>query len=158
MDSSNDGDGLRLLVIGLDAGCRPILEPLFEAGVTPTLRGLFEAGTSGPLESQIPPWTASAWPSLYTGKNPGKHGVFDFLSFDGYDWTVVNATHVRERPVWELLSDHGRSSVVVNLPVTHPAREFDGALIPGMTAPEEPDCHPEGILEDVEKACGEYRI
>ena len=158
MDGSNDGDGLRLLVIGLDAGCRPILEPLFEAGETPTLRRLFEAGTSGPLESQIPPWTASAWPSLYTGKNPGKHGVFDFLSFDGYDWTVVNSTHVRERPVWELLSEHGLSSVVVNLPVTHPAREFDGALIPGMTAPEEPDCHPEGILEEVKKACGEYRI
>ncbi|AGB39136.1 alkaline phosphatase family protein [Natronococcus occultus] len=158
MDGSNDGDGLRLLVIGLDAGCRPILEPLFEAGKTPTLRRLFETGTSGTLESQIPPWTASAWPSLYTGKNPGKHGVFDFLSFDGYDWTVVNSTHVRERPVWELLSDHGFTSVVVNLPVTHPARAFDGALIPGMTAPEDPACHPEGILEDVEKACGEYRI
>ncbi|TYL37540.1 phosphodiesterase [Natronococcus pandeyae] len=158
MDGSTDGEDLRLLVIGLDAGCRPVLEPLFEAGEIPTLQRLFETGTSGPLESQIPPWTASAWPSMYTGKNPGKHGVFDFLSFDGYDWNVVNSTHVRERPVWELLSEHGISSVVVNLPVTHPAREFDGALIPGMTAPEEPDCHPEGILEDVEKACGEYRI
>ncbi|WP_254768535.1 alkaline phosphatase family protein [Salinilacihabitans rarus] len=151
-------DEMRLLVVGLDAGCRPVLEPLFEAGETPTLRRLFDVGSTGPLESQIPPWTASAWPSLYTGKNPGKHGVFDFLSFDGYDWDVVNATHVRERAVWELLSDHGFSSVVVNVPVTHPAREFDGALIPGMTAPEDPPCHPEGILEDVEVACGGYRV
>jgi predicted AlkP superfamily phosphohydrolase/phosphomutase len=158
MDGSTDGDDLRLLVIGLDAGCRPILEPLFEAGKIPTIRRLFETGTSGPLESQIPPWTASAWPSMYTGKNPGKHGVFDFLSFDGYDWNVVNSTHVRERPVWELLDDYGVTSVVVNVPVTHPASEFDGALIPGMTAPENPVCHPEGILDDVEKACGEYRI
>lgn len=158
MDSSNDEEDLRLLVIGLDAGCRPVLEPLFESGEIPTLQRLFETGTSGPLESQIPPWTASAWPSMYTGKNPGKHGVFDFLSFDGYDWNVVNSTHVRERPVWELLSEHGISSVVVNLPVTHPAREFDGALIPGMTAPEDPICYPDGILEDVKKACGDYQI
>ncbi|ELZ07845.1 alkaline phosphatase family protein [Natrialba aegyptia] len=158
MDDSTDETGLSLLVVGLDAACRPILHPLFESGVVPTLQRVFETGTSGPLESQIPPWTASAWPSMYTGKNPGKHGVFDFLSFDGYDWDVVNSTHVRERPVWELLSEHGLSSVVVNVPVTHPSREFDGALIPGMTAPEDPDCHPEGILEDVKLACGDYRI
>ncbi|OLZ40402.1 phosphodiesterase [Natrinema saccharevitans] len=159
MAGSTDGDDLRLLVVGLDAGCLPILEPLFESGELPTLQGLFAEGTAGPLESQIPPWTASAWPSLYTGKNPGEHGVYDFLTFDGYDWDVVNATHVRARPIWELLGDHGRSSVVVNVPVTHPAREFDGALIPGLTAPEEPTCHPEGILEDVKLACGgEYWI
>ncbi|WP_137291498.1 alkaline phosphatase family protein [Natronorubrum halophilum] len=158
MGDSTDETDLRLLVVGLDAGCRSVLEPLFEAGEIPTLRELFETGTSGPLESQIPPWTASAWPSMYTGKNPGKHGVFDFLSFDGYDWDVVNSTHVRERPVWELLSEHGVSSVVVNVPVTHPAREFDGVLIPGMTAPEDPPCHPEGILEDVELACGDYHV
>ncbi|MGQ3414289.1 alkaline phosphatase family protein [Natrinema sp. LN54] len=154
MAGSTDDKDLRLLVVGLDAGCRPVLEPLFESGELPTLEGVFERGTAGPLESQIPPWTASAWPSLYTGKNPGKHGVYDFLSFDGYDWSVVNGTHVRARPVWELLSDHGLSSVVVNVPVTHPARAFDGALIPGLTAPEDPDCHPEGILEDVKLACG----
>ncbi|WP_255171665.1 alkaline phosphatase family protein [Natrononativus amylolyticus] len=156
MDTTDDD--LRLLVVGLDAGCLPVLTPLFEAGETPTLERLFDDGTHAPLESQIPPWTASAWPSMYTGKNPGKHGVFDFLAFDGYDWDVVNATHVRERAVWELLSDHGLSSVVVNVPVTHPARPFDGALIPGMTAPEDPDCHPEGILEEVKDACGDYRI
>ncbi len=158
MNESTDSPDLELLVVGLDAGSRPILESLFEDGECPTLSSLFEQGTSGPLESQIPPWTASAWPSMYTGKNPGKHGVFDFLAFEGYDWDVVNASHVRERAVWELLSDHGLSSVVVNVPVTHPPRSFDGALIPGMTAPENPTCHPEGILEDVELACGEYHV
>ncbi|EMA35138.1 alkaline phosphatase family protein [Halobiforma nitratireducens] len=158
MTEPTDDTDLELLVVGLDAGCRPVLEPLFESGAVPAIRRLFESGTDGPLESQIPPWSASAWPSLYTGKNPGKHGVYDFLTFDGYEWDVVNATHVRERPVWELLSEHGYTSVVVNLPVTHPARAFDGALIPGMTAPEEPECHPAGILEDVEIACGGYRV
>ena len=148
----------RLLVVGVDAGCLPVLRPLFESGAVPTLRRLFAEGTVGELESGIPPWTASAWPTIYTGTNPGKHGVYDFLAFDGYDWDVVNATGVRERPIWELLSDRGLSSVVVNVPVTHPAGEFDGALIPGMTAPEEPACHPEGILADVEDACGDYRV
>ncbi|RQG91265.1 phosphodiesterase [Natrarchaeobius halalkaliphilus] len=158
MVNTTDETDLSLLVVGIDAGCLPVLEPLFDSGTTPALERLFETGSSGPLESQVPPWTASAWPSMYTGKNPGKHGVYDFLSFDGYDWNVVNATHVRERSIWELLSEHGFSSVVVNVPVTHPAREFEGALIPGMTAPEDPDCHPDGILEDVIRSCGGYHV
>ncbi|AFZ74377.1 alkaline phosphatase family protein [Natronobacterium gregoryi] len=151
---------LRTLLVGIDAACDRVLEPLFSDGEIPTLASFYddEGGASGPLESQIPPWTASAWPSMYTGKNPGKHGVYGFLSFDGYDWDVVNATDVREQALWELLSDRGLSSVVVNVPVTHPPREFDGAVIPGYTAPENPDCHPDGLLEDVREEIGEYRV
>ena len=155
MDERTD---LRTLLVGIDAACEQVLEPLFDDGELPTLAAIVEDGTSGPLESQIPPWTASAWPSMYTGMNPGKHGVFSFLGFEGYDWDVVNATDVRERTIWELLSEQGLSSVVVNVPVTHPPREFDGALIPGYTAPEDPECHPEGLLEEVREAIGEYRV
>ncbi|WP_232703577.1 alkaline phosphatase family protein [Halobacterium wangiae] len=127
-------------------------------GRLPVLGDLLEGGVAGPLESQVPPWTPSAWPSLYTGVNPGKHGVFDFLTFDGYDWDVVNRTHVREHALWELLSERGRSSVVVNVPVTSPPREFDGALVPGYVAPESPSCHPEGLLEELDAELGEYRV
>ncbi|RQH00510.1 alkaline phosphatase family protein [Natrarchaeobius oligotrophus] len=154
----NDGSSLRTLLVGIDAACDRVLAPLFEDDAVPTLESIYRDGTSGSLESQIPPWTASAWPSLYTGMNPGKHGVFGFLSFDGYDWDVVNATDVRERTLWELLDRHGITSVVVNVPVTHPPRAFDGALIPGYTAPENPDCHPDGLLADVRDAIGEYRV
>ncbi|MDL5360629.1 alkaline phosphatase family protein [Halalkalicoccus sp. NIPERK01] len=149
---------MKTLVIGLDAACSRVVDPLIERGALPHLAGLIGAGASGPLESQIPPWTPSAWPSLYTGVNPGKHGVFDFLAFDGYDWDVINATHVRFPAIWEVLSERGLRSVVVNVPVTHPPGEIDGAIVPGYTAPEEPACHPEGILEEIREAIGEYRV
>jgi predicted AlkP superfamily phosphohydrolase/phosphomutase len=149
---------MQTLLVGLDAGCQSVLEPLFEVGAVPNLKSIFESGAAGPLESQIPPWTPSAWPSLYTGVNPGKHGVFGFLSFDGYEWDVVNSTHVREHTLWERLDDHDRSSVVVNAPVTHPPREFDGAVVPGYTAPEDPDCHPEGLLDEIRDEIGDYRV
>jgi len=154
----DDGSSLQTLLVGIDAACDRVLAPLFEDNEIPTLKSIYRNGTSGTLESQIPPWTASAWPSLYTGMNPGKHGVYGFLSFDGYDWDVVNATDVRERTLWELLDRHGVTSVVVNVPVTYPPRAFDGALVPGYTAPEDPDCHPDGVLEDVREAIGEYRV
>jgi predicted AlkP superfamily phosphohydrolase/phosphomutase len=155
---TDGSSSLRTLLVGIDAACRSVLDPLFDEGVTPHLRELFEDGVATDLESQIPPWTPSAWPSLYTGVNPGKHGAFDFLHFEGYDWDVVNRTHVCEHAVWELLDECGLSSVVVNVPVTHPPRPFDGALVPGYVAPEDPASHPPGILDDVRNAVGEYTV
>ena len=152
------GERIEVLLVGIDAACAEVVDPLIEEGTVPTIAELAETGVSGPLQSQIPPWTASAWPSLYTGTNPGKHGVFGFLGYDGYDWDVVNATHVDEPSLWELADEQGLSSVVVNVPVTAPPTAVDGAVIPGYTAPENPPCHPEGILEELREAIGEYRV
>ncbi|WP_433632082.1 alkaline phosphatase family protein [Halomicrococcus sp. NG-SE-24] len=156
--TSADSDGIQTLVIGLDGACLPILESLFEDVGLPHIQSIFDSGVTGALESQIPPWTPSAWPSLYTGVNPGKHGVFSFLDYKGYDWSVVNGTNVHADTLWEHLSRQGITSVVVNVPVTHPPREFNGALIPGYMAPESPRCHPSGLLTDLQDTIGEYRI
>ncbi|GAB3689735.1 alkaline phosphatase family protein [Salinarchaeum chitinilyticum] len=150
-------DGLRTLLVGIDGASLEVLNER-GSGVVPTIETLFEEGASGPLESQLPPWTPSAWPSVYTGVNPGKHGVFGFLRFEGYDWDVVDYTDVREHAIWELLSERGHSSVVVNAPVTHPPASFDGALVPGYVAPESPECHPAGLLDDLEDELGEYQL
>ncbi|WP_049985947.1 alkaline phosphatase family protein [Halobellus rufus] len=155
--SETGATGPRTLVIGIDALSRDVLSRLSK-GTAPTIESILASGASGPLESQLPPWTPSAWPSIYTGVNPGKHGVYGFLRFDGYDWDVVNSTDVRERSIWELCSAQGLTSVVVNVPVTHPPPTFEGALIPGYTAPEDPECHPPGLLAEVRDAVGEYRL
>ncbi|WP_135302756.1 alkaline phosphatase family protein [Haloarcula amylovorans] len=149
---------MRTLLLGLDGTCRPVLDSVFEAGVAPTLESLFEESATGPLTSQLPPWTPSAWPSLYTGVNPGKHGVYGFLTFDGYDYDVVDATDVRAHALWELLDQRGRSSVVVNVPVTAPASPIDGAILPGYVSPEDPPGHPEGIFGDVRDEIGPYSV
>lgn len=156
--SDRNASGLRTLVVGIDAACESVLETVSQAGATPGLDQLFDGGTTASLSSHVPPWTPSAWPTLYTGVNPGKHGVFGFLTFDGYDWEVVDHADVRAWTVWELLDRHGLTSVVVNVPVTHPTREFDGALVPGYVAPEDPDCHPKGLLDELRAELGSYRV
>jgi predicted AlkP superfamily phosphohydrolase/phosphomutase len=150
--------GLDTLLVGIDAGCLPVFRRLFEEDRIPTLESLCEDGFSAPMESQIPPWTPSAWPSIYTGVNPGKHGVYGFVTYDGYDWEVISADDVSEFTLWELLDREGLTSVVVNGPVTYPPPEIDGAVLPGFIGPEDPTCHPEGTLEDVREAIGGYRV
>jgi predicted AlkP superfamily phosphohydrolase/phosphomutase len=158
MDVEGDPPLMKTLLIGLDAASPDIIDGLFESGTIPNIQSVYEDGVDGPLRSQVPPWTASAWPSMYTGVNPGKHGVYDFLYFEGYDWDIVNRTRVREAALWELLDHHGLTSVVVNVPVTDPARPFSGALIPGYVSSEPPRAHPEGIFEEVRDAIGGYDI
>ena len=149
---------MRVLVVGLDGVCFPVLDPMIGGGLLPNIAKLKERSAVAPLESQLPPWTPSAWPSLYTGVNPGKHGVYDFLHFDGYDWDLVNRSHVKEHAIWELLSMEGYSSVVLNVPVTNPPIEFDGVLVPGYMAPESPTCHPNETWEELNEQLGEYSL
>jgi predicted AlkP superfamily phosphohydrolase/phosphomutase len=156
--SGDDSGSSETLLIGIDAGCLPVFERLFEADCTPVIEGLCTEGILAPLESQIPPWTPSAWPSMYTGTNPGKHGAFGFADYEGYDWEILNATHVREHALWELLDIQGLTSVVVNVPVTYPPGEIDGAIVPGFMGPEDPECHPPGLLDEVREAIGDYGV
>jgi predicted AlkP superfamily phosphohydrolase/phosphomutase len=79
-----------------------------------------------------------------TGVEPWRHGVYDFHSYDG-PTRLVNAADVRAPFLWETLSAHGHSSIVVNVPVTHPLHAFDGSLVPGYLAPEGPTVLVDGV-------------
>jgi predicted AlkP superfamily phosphohydrolase/phosphomutase len=129
---------------------------------TPNFDALRERGIEAPLESIHPPWTGSAWPSMYTGIHPGEHGVYSFFDFgDGYpdDADVVSRNDVRAPALWNYLTDRDRRSLVLNVPVTHPAEAVDGVVVPGYLAPEDAPGHPEGIRADIEDAIGTpYRI
>lgn len=129
--------------------------------VTPTIDSLRGRGVVADLRSSIPPWTGCAWPTFYTGVGPGHHGAYGFFSYDGYPDTaeIVTRDDVRAPAIWTYLTDRGRRTVVVNMPVTYPAEPIDGVLIPGYLAPEEAAGHPPGIRDDLATALGEpYRI
>jgi len=149
---------MRTLVLGLDGACLPVLERVFQRDGAPGLETLVGRGYAGELQSGIPPWTPSAWPTLFTGTNPGRHGVYGFLEFDGYDWGVADRSSVQEYALWEILDDHDYTSVVVNVPMTHPPREIDGAVVPGYIGPDDPECVPADALEAVRAELGEYSI
>ena len=72
----------KVFVLGLDGATWDILGPLADAGDLPNLARLRERGASGVLRSVFPPLSPVAWTGVMTGKNPGKHGVFEFLEFD----------------------------------------------------------------------------
>ncbi len=125
----------RILVIGIDGGTFDLITPWAEAGDLPTLARLMSEGVHGPLESTLPPVTSPAWPTFATGKNPGKHGVFDFIRPRGGEFELVNATSIRAPTVWQIVSAAGRTAGVMNVPVTYPPTPIAGFVIAGMLSP-----------------------
>jgi predicted AlkP superfamily phosphohydrolase/phosphomutase len=151
-------DANKTIIFGLDGADFDMIDPWLEAGALPTLQGLIDRGGRTKLESCVPATTPPAWTSLTTGVNPGKHGIFGFYSRQKgtYDIEPVSDGDVYARRLWDYASMAGLTSLVVNVPVTHPGRELDGALVPGYLARDEPETYPAGLLEEV--GMPEYRV
>ena len=57
----------RVIIIGLDGATFGLLNPWLDAGRMPNLKRMIDEGVSAELESSIPPVTAPAWTSFFTG-------------------------------------------------------------------------------------------
>jgi predicted AlkP superfamily phosphohydrolase/phosphomutase len=147
----SDADAAKTVVFGLDGACFDLIGPWLDAGAMPTLQGLIKEGGRSRLKSCVPATTPPAWTSMTTGVNPGKHGVFGFYGRHRGDYGIdpVSDADVGARRLWSYASDADRTSLVVNVPVTHPADELEGALVPGYLSPDSPETAPPDLLSAV---------
>jgi predicted AlkP superfamily phosphohydrolase/phosphomutase len=124
-------------MIGLDGETWDLLDPMLRRGIMPNLKKLLDDGSRGNLESIFPPITAPAWSSVYTGTNPGKHGIYDFMRrvADGYRITPTDASRRDGKSIFRLVSDNGAQAFALNAPLTFPPEEFDGIMLPGIPTP-----------------------
>jgi predicted AlkP superfamily phosphohydrolase/phosphomutase len=128
------------LVIGLDGGEWDVIDPMIQAGELPNLAQLKRDGMSGPLESITPPVSPPAWNSIQTGTNPGKHGIFDFSTFDEeYHRRSINSSDRSATPFWQILNDHGITTGLFKVPFTYPPDEVDGFIVTGFPTPDTVD-------------------
>jgi predicted AlkP superfamily phosphohydrolase/phosphomutase len=150
---------MKLLIVGLDGATLDLIRPWAAQGHLPTLARLMHTGASGPLESTLPPVTSPAWPTFMTGKNPGRHGVFDFIRPRAGAFEMVNASQIDGRLLWEILGDAGYSVGVLNVPITYPPRPINGYMVPGLLAPDQGlTTWPPDLLKPYRAEIGRYRI
>jgi len=127
----------RVLVIGLDGATFDVLNPMMDRGLMPNLKRLVADGCAGPLESTKPPITPAAWTTFMTGKGPGRHGIVDFLRYDAAAdrLSFNNHIEIREKTIWEILSEKGLRVGSINVPMTFPPRPVNGFMISGFDTP-----------------------
>jgi predicted AlkP superfamily phosphohydrolase/phosphomutase len=155
----------KVLLLGLDGVTYSILNPAFEAGRMPNYKALLERSASGILTSTVPPYTPPGWTSIFTGVNPGKHGIFGFtLGNAQRKEGLVRLDRVQSPAIWNVANAQGTRIGLFNIPMTYPAPPVDGWAVSGMLTPEgggstpENFTHPQELAEKIAAEIGEYEI
>jgi predicted AlkP superfamily phosphohydrolase/phosphomutase len=127
----------KLLLLGLDGATYSVLDPAFAAGHMPRLKMLLQRGAAGTLESTIPPYTPPGWTSIFTGVNPGRHGIFGFTLGNAQRREgLVRLDRVRAPAIWNAANAQGVPIGLFNIPMTYPPPPVDGFAVSGMLTPE----------------------
>ncbi|HJX37973.1 MAG TPA: alkaline phosphatase family protein [Anaerolineae bacterium] len=162
MSDSASPSKRRVMVIGLDGATFDLIGPWIEDGTMPNLQRLIKEGASGVLTTTLPPISSSAWASFATGKNPGQHGLVDFVHprQNSYEISIVSPQQRASKAIWNLLSEAGRKVGVVGMPVTYPPEQVNGYMISDFLTPRSSDdyTYPLSLRDELREAVGAFPL
>lgn len=142
-------------VIALDAGSLELVTSATSEGRLPNFGRILDAGAVANLATLHPTSAEAVWAAIATGKLPQKNGVRSaaeyrllrrpndtpiqllpvycfatgLLRVGMLNEAPQNATALRARPLWTILSAAGVSTGVVNFPLTYPAPSVNGFIV-----------------------------
>jgi len=153
----------KIAVIGLDAATMDLVEPWSASGDLPTLGALMRSGVSARLASTPNMHSASAWTSILTGLNPGRHGLFVFSDrdFETSRQMFFKGSDRRGAAIGEHLARHGLTAGFLNVPMTYQAEDLPGGyMVSGLDAPalDERAFSPGGLRQDLLTRFPEYNF
>lgn len=136
----------KIIILGFDGLSPEIIEPMMEQGRLPNFSRLKEQGSYSYLSTTNPSQSPVAWSGFATGKNPGKHGVFDFIVRNpktyGLDLSLSNIEKgkakrvMKSRCFWDYTSEVGVPTIIISCPITFPPDEVYGRMLSGMGVPD----------------------
>ncbi len=130
--------GHKILLIGLDGATFNVIKPFIEEGLLPNIASLMRNGSHGILQSTVPPISPPGWATFMTGKNPGKHGVLQFLKINSTidrvkesvcEPKIVNYNSIKATTIFDIFRETDKKIVSINLPMTYPPPETNGCVI-----------------------------
>jgi len=123
----------RVLILGIDSLDSTLLSE-FEADL-PNFRKLRKLSPDIRVESVFPPDSETAWASIYTGLNPAKHGIVNFidpieravvLTYEGLD---KDALSLHGNTFWDFAGKAGKKVCILFPHIAYPPWQVDGTMI-----------------------------
>lgn len=146
MNKSSSDFSKKIIILGFDALSPQIIEPMMEQGKLPNFSRLKSQGSYAHLATTNPPQSPVAWSGFATGKNPGKHGIYDFIKRepDTYALSLSMSDILKEKPektikakcLWQYTSDEKIPTTIISHPVTFPPDKIYGRMLSGMGTPD----------------------
>ncbi|MGM5482429.1 MAG: alkaline phosphatase family protein [Nanobdellota archaeon] len=158
-------------LIGLDGATFDVIDPMIKKGKLPNIKFLIRNGSSAVLKATHPPSTFPGWPTIATGINPGKHGVYGFFNPENR-FPMVNkkvsisqADYInkRMRSVPNLWDELGKKYKItlINYPGTYPAKKINGFMVTGLLTPSvfgKNFTYPTNLAEKIKSKVPGYKI
>jgi predicted AlkP superfamily phosphohydrolase/phosphomutase len=148
-----------LFVLGVDGLDPVILDRLMAEGKMPAFEALAREGSYQRLATSNPPQSPVAWSNFVTGRDPGGHGIFDFVHRDPatylpissatppmgdpgralefFGWVIPlsspeAANNRSGTPWWDVLVAHGVETEVYRIPGNYPVPPSEARVLAGM--------------------------
>jgi len=115
----------KVIVLGLDGASWNLIGEWINQGELPTFKRLMDNYAHGTLNSIVMPLTFIAWPTMFTGKNPGKHGIVCLGEFSRrkYRFSHYNSSeNVKSDFLWEILERNSIRCGLIDIPLSSPFR------------------------------------
>lgn len=143
----------KVMVIGLDCADPSLVFDQFAADL-PNLSKLRQSGIWGNLASTIPCITVPAWSSMLSSRDPGALGFYGFRNRADYTYdklTIATSLAVKEKRVWDYLTDADKASLIIGVPQTYPIKPIKGHMVSSFLTPglDSPFAHPPEFRDEV---------
>src|ERR1041385_4905398 len=117
-----------VVVIGVNGMELDVIRPLLLKGEMPNLAKVIKNGVHGKLRTLNAPNCPRVYTTMFTSTRPEEHGVTGFL----VGGITANTNMLKEEPIWSMLSKHGVTVGMANVPATFPVMPVNGYMISGM--------------------------
>ena len=148
----------KVIIFGIDGADWNLINSSIKSGSLMVFNEVIQNGFSGALISTIPPFSLPAWTSIFTGTNPGKHGITDIIIREKRVFKIATSNYRMVEPIWCYLSYKGLKSIIVNEPTTFPPEIINGIMISGMMTPSRSSnfAFPSTIISELKRVTEGY--
>lgn len=142
---------MKVVVIGIDGATWDSVIPHIKSGKLPGYAKFWNEGLHGSLFSTIPYLTQPGWRAYSMGKNPGKMGVYFWVTVDWKNFRLpsINSLGFHGEDYWDILSREGYTVAVIDVPSTFPPKPVNGVMISGFPYGKGSWTYPESFVEKI---------
>src|SRR5438874_11401555 len=117
-----------VIVVGVNGMEWDIIRPLLIRGELPNLASVIKRGVYGKLRTVPAPNCPKVYSTIATSTPPEQNGITGFI----VGGITANTNMLKEEPLWSVLSKHGVTVGMANVPATFPVMPVNGYMVSGM--------------------------
>ena len=136
----------KLLIIGIDGMDREFIKN--NINLLPNLREIILNNPNINSTSVFPPDSDTAWASIYTGLNPAKHGVVDFVDplerqkLNKKESEYLDVKAIKGKTFWDIAGKAGKKVCIIYPHIAFPVWPVNGFMINPNPETEELQIYP----------------